>query len=209
MRRALRAVAVLALAACAPRLAPLTGAPAPARLPRAILPAGSRQVVFEWQLQDPEFTGKGDGVARVTAPDSARLDFFIAGGMASGAAILIGDSLVAPGPELIKSLVPPPPLLWASLGRLAVPALPDTVVRVDGLTLRADIGQPVAWRATFRGDTLERLEHVRRGRVAEWLARIDASHVRYRNEEARRQLDLTVRRTEPIPDFDASIWRLP
>jgi len=209
MRRAFGVVAALALAACAPRLTPLTGAPAPAALPRAVLPPGSRQVVFEWQLEDPDFTGKGDGVARVTAPDSARLDFFIAGGMASGAAILIGDSLAAPGPDVIKRLVPPPPLLWASLGRLAVPPLPDTIVRVDGPTLRADIGNPVAWRATFRGDTLERLEHVRRGRVSEWLARVDATHVRYRNEESRRQLDLTVRRSEPIPDFDASIWRLP
>ncbi|MDQ3949074.1 MAG: hypothetical protein M3282_01890, partial [Gemmatimonadota bacterium] len=46
-------VAVLALGAaagaCAPRLRPLVGAPAPARLPRAELPHGYRRIVFTWE----------------------------------------------------------------------------------------------------------------------------------------------------------------
>jgi len=153
-------------------------------------------------------SGRGDGVARVAAPDSARLDFFLAGGFGGGAAILIGDSLVTPGPDFLRKLVPPLTLLWAALGRVALPNLPDTVLRSDGSALRADIGRPVAWRLTFRGDTLIRAERVNGGRVAEWAERTDETHVRYRNEGSRRSLQLTITRTEEVPQFDASIWRL-
>jgi hypothetical protein len=107
---------------------------------------------------------------------------------------------------LVKRLVPPSTLLWATLGRVALPNLPDTVIRVEGGTLRADIGTPVAWRLTFRSDTLVRAERVESGRVAEWVERISASSVRYRNEGARRSLSLTITRTDKVPEFDASIW---
>jgi hypothetical protein len=197
--------------ACAPRLAPLTGAPAPAHLPMpAGLGPGHHRVVFQWQLDDQDMSARGEGAARIASPDSARLDFFLAGGFGSGAAILVGDSLRAPGPDMVRKLVPPPPLLWAALGRVALPSLPDTVVRVDGTILRADIGSPVAWRLTFHGDTLARAERVEKGRVVEWMER-DATHVRYRSERgvgSRRSLQLTISRVERVPEFDASIWHL-
>jgi len=199
---------MLALAsACVPRLAPLTGVEAPAsRLPRADLPAGHRQLRFNWELEDRDMNGRGDGVARIAAPDSVRLDFFLAGGFGGGGAVLIDDVLAAPGPDMVKKLVPPPPLLWAALGRVALPNLPDTVIRVDGATLRADIGQPVAWRLTFHADTLVRAERVDGARVEEWVERPDATHIRYRNERARRSLQLTLTRSDEVPAFDASIW---
>jgi hypothetical protein len=171
------------------------------------MPGGHHKLVFNWELEDRDMSGRGEGVARLAAPDSARLDFYLAGGFGSGAAILIGDSVQAPGGDLVRRLVPPPTLLWAALGRVALPNLPDTVVRVDGTTLRADIGRPVAWRLTFQSDTLVRAERVDGGRVAEWMERSDASHVRYRNEGSRRSLRLTITRTEEVPEFDASIWR--
>jgi hypothetical protein len=149
-------------------------------------------------------------VARLAAPDSGRLDFFLAGGFGGGAAVLLGDSLRLPPSavgDLVNRIVPPAPLLWASLGRAALPNLPDTVIRVDGTTLRADVGSPVAWRLTFHGDTLVRAERVDNGRVAEWVDRTDPAHVRYRNESARRSLQLTITRTTEVPGFDASIWR--
>jgi len=212
MRRIALTIAIVGLVACVPRLAPLTGAPVPAaRLPRTQIPSGHHKVVFTWQLDDRDMTGRGDGVARVASPDSARLDFFLAGGFAGGSAILIGDSLRVPGMEIVRRLVPPSPLLWASLGRVALPNLPDTVIKVEGTTLRADIGSPVAWRLTFRGDTLVRAERVDGGRVEEWMEREDATHVRYRDESARRSLQLVVTRTEVVPaesvEFNASIWR--
>jgi hypothetical protein len=208
MRRSVVCAALLLASACAPRLAPLTGAALPAeRLPRTALPPGHRKVVFNWQLSDREMSGRGEGVARIATPDSARLDFFLAGGFGSGAAILIRDSLQLPAIDLIRRLVPPPTLLWAALGRVALPNLPDTVIRVDGATTRADIGRPVEWRLTFRGDTLVRAERVSGGRIAEWMERSDATHVRYRDEGSRRTLELSITRTEEVPDFDASIWR--
>jgi len=195
-------------AGCAPRLTPLTGAPVPAeRLPHTSLPAGHHKIVFTWELDDRDLSGRGDGVARVAAPDSARLDFYLAGGFGTGAAVLLGDSLRTPGGDLARRLVPPPALLWAVLGRVALPNLPDTVIRVEGDTLRADVGRPAAWRLTFHRDSLIRAERVDGGRVAEWVERTDSSHVRYHNSSARRTLRLTITRMDEVPEFDASIWR--
>jgi hypothetical protein len=168
---------------------------------------GHHKLVFTWELDDRDMTGRGDGVARIASPDSARLDFFLAGGFGGGSAILIRDSVEAPGGDLVRRLVPPPTLLWAALGRVALPNLPDTVIRIDGATIRADIGRPVAWRLTFRGDTLVRAERVSGGRVAEWMERTDGSHIRYRNEGSRRSLRLSITRMEEVAEFDASIWR--
>ncbi|MDB4876048.1 MAG: hypothetical protein JWM41_2494 [Gemmatimonadetes bacterium] len=197
-----------AVAACAPRLSPLTGVATPAeKLPRNGVPRGHHKIVFNWEFQDGEMNGRGDGAARIAYPDSARLDFYLGGGFGGGAAVLIGDSLQVPGgPDLVRRIVPPPTLLWAALGRVALPNLPDTVIRVDGSTLRADIGRPAAWRLTFHGDTLARAERVEGGRVAEWVER-DGAQVRYRNESSRRSLKLTITRTDEVPEFDASIWR--
>lgn len=201
-------------AGCAPRLTPLEGAPAPTVLPRVELPAGHQRVVFRWSLDDPDMSARGEGAARTAAPDSARLDFFLAGGVGSGGAVLIGTELRLPprGDELARRVVPPMPLLWASLGRVVVPPAADTVARVDGDTLRADIGQPTAWRVTFVRGTLQRVERVADGRIVEWVERSgDAgggwpTRMRYRNELSRRQLDLTVTAAGHASAFDPSIW---
>lgn len=191
---------------CAPRLRPLPGAVAPATFPRTELPRGHQRAVFQWTLEDPDISARGEGAARSAWPDSVRLDFFVGGGMGNGAAILIGTQLRLPpsAPDLARRLIPPAPLLWAALGRLVVPPLPDTTARVDGDTLRADIGVPVAWRVTFVRDTLRRLERVDDGRVQEWVER--GTRVRYRNEVNRRQLELTVTRVDPTGAFDPFIW---
>ncbi len=193
------------IASCAPRLRPLAGAPTVARLPSTQIPPIHRQIVFDWELVDRDVTGRGEGVARVAGPDSARLDLFLAGGFGSGAAILIADSLRMPGSGLPRRFIPPPPLLWAALGRVAIPALRDTTARVDGELLRVDIGKPVGWRLTFRRDSLVRLERIHDGRIAEWVER-SGNIVHYRSEEARRALSLTIKRAQEVPPFDASIW---
>ncbi|PYP65554.1 MAG: hypothetical protein DMD26_10640 [Gemmatimonadetes bacterium] len=115
--------------ACAPALRPLSGKLAPSVVPHAALPLGYHQIVFDWELQDRELAGRGEGVARIAAPDSARLDLFLGGGFGSGVAVLIDDSLQVPGGSMARRLIPPPPLLWAALGRLAVPAFRDTCSR--------------------------------------------------------------------------------
>lgn len=201
----------LFLSACAPRLRPLEGAPSTRMIPSAGIPDGHRRVVFRWELEDPDLVARGDGAARLAAPDSARLDFFLGGGVGSGAAVLIGDTLRLPSraEDLARQLVPPAPLLWGTLGRTALPPARDTSVRVDGDTLRADIGAPVAWRLTFVRDTLRRVERVSGARVIEWVERYADGHVRYRHEVNRRQLDIFPSRSDAVGDFDPSIWNLP
>ena len=177
-------------------------------LPSGTLPGGRRKIVFQWELRDGDIAARGDGVSRIASPDSVRLDFFLAGGFGSGAAVLIGDSLQVPGPDMVRKLVPPRALLWAALGRFDVPAERDTVVRVDGAVLRADIGIPVHWRASFRGDTLTRLERIDGGRLQEWVERSSVQKVQYRNEVARRSLSLVIQNSDAVAPFDASIWIL-
>lgn len=201
------ALAMLALAACAPRAGSLGGTPVPARLPSAQLPAYPQQLNFDWAYEDRDFSGRGEGVARVAPPDSARLDFFLSGLGAGGYAWLIGDDLTAPGGALVRRYIPPAPLMWAALGRLAVPPAADTIARVDGDTLRADIGRGDRWRATFVGERLVRLERVSDGRLVESVVRAPSGDVRYENRGAGRTLRLTNVRAERAPEFDASIWR--
>lgn len=196
--------------ACAPpRIAALPGTPAPLqRLPSPPPPTGHRKVVFQWELKDQDLTARGDGVARIAYPDSIRLDFFLGGSYSGGAAVLIGDSLAVPGPDVTRRLVPPRALLWAALGRLDLPAERDTVVRVDGPMVRADIGSPVHWRVSFRGDSLSRLERVDGGRLREWVERGADQHIQYRHESSGRTLSLVIQRSDAVNAFDPSIWRL-
>jgi hypothetical protein len=193
---------------CLPSAAPLKGVLAPDRsLPALSLPSGHRHLVFKWDYQEGDIAARGDGSVRTAAPDSARLDFFLGGGLGAGAAVLIRDSLRSPHAELARRYIPPSPMMWAALGRLAIPALPDTVVRIDGDLLRADVGRPVQWRITIRGDTLVGLEHISDGKITESIARRADGVLTYRAPGARRRLDLTILRDEP-GSFDASIWSL-
>ena len=200
--------AVVAAIACAPVAPPLTGVLAPDRsLPALSLPPGHRHIVFKWDYEEGEIAARGDGSVRIAAPDSARLDFFLGGGLGAGAALLIGDSLRAPNAELARRYIPPTPMMWAALGRLAIPAVRDTVVRMDGDVLRADVGRPAQWRVAIRGDTLVGLEHMSGGKIIESFTRGANGVLTYEAPGARRRLRLTVLREQP-GSFDATIWRL-
>lgn len=196
------------LAACTPSAAPLKGVLAPDRsLPSIAMPGGHRHIVFRWDYQEGDIAARGDGSIRTAAPDSARLDFFLGGGLGAGGAILIGDSLRTPHANLARRYIPPAPLMWAALGRLAIPPLPDTVVRVDGDLTRADIGRPLQWRVALKGDTLVELDHISNGKITESLTREANGTMTFQAPGARRTLRLTVIREEP-GSFDASIWSL-
>ena len=202
------ALSAFAAVACAPAAVPLKGVLAPDRsLPSLALPPGHRQIVFKWDYEEGGVAARGDGSVRVAAPDSARLDFFLGGGLGAGAAVLIGDSLRAQHAELARRYIPPTPMMWASLGRLAIPALPDTVVRIDGDVLRADVGRPVQWRVAIRGDTLVGLEHISDGKIVEKFSRGAGGVLSYERPGARRRLRLTIVREQP-GSFDATIWSL-
>jgi hypothetical protein len=195
-----------AIAGCAPKAPPLRGAVAPAGLPDARLPLVHRRLVFQWSYNDNDFRMRGEGVARVAPPDSVRLDLFVSGGLGGGRALLIDDELRVEGEDKVKRLLPPAPLLWASLGRFKVPAAADTVARIDADTLRADIGRDPRWRTTFLGTQLRRLELIENERVRQWVSRDSAGNVNYQNARAHRKLDITITRVDTVSAFDATIW---
>ncbi len=195
------------VAGCARAVAPLRGTPSPpSSLPRIEL-VGARQITFRWDYSEDIIFARGEGVARMVAPDSARLDFFVDGGFGSGHALLFGDRIVAPGGDLVRGMLPSVPMLWAALGRLAVPAARDTIAVVDEGVLRADIGRDPRWRVTVAGGRLTSLEHIEDERATESVVRAADGTVRYANPKARRLLRITVTREETVPGFDASIWR--
>jgi hypothetical protein len=204
----LSVLVIAAAISCVPSAAPLKGVLAPDRsLPTLSLAPDHRHLVFKWEYQEGEIAARGDGAVRTAAPDSARLDFFLGGGLGAGAAVLIGDSLRSPRADLVRRYIPPTPMMWAVLGRLAIPALADTVVRVDGDLLRADVGNPVQWRVGIRGDTLVELQHISGGKITESLTRGANGVLTYEAPGARRRLELTFLRDQP-GSFDASIWSL-
>ena len=149
---------------------------------------------------------RGEGVARMAAPDSVRLDLFLGGGFGGGRAYLIGDRLDAPGGDMVKRYLPPAPLLWAAFGRLRVPNVPDTTARVDGKTLRADIGRNPQWRASVVEGQLVRLERIDDGRLQEWVERRASGTVLYKHEVSKRTLTIRITRTDDNAAFDATIW---
>jgi hypothetical protein len=211
-RRALLALLVATALGCAPRLRPLPGATVSPDLPRAELPAGHRRIVFRWELTDVDMIARGEGAARIAAPDSVRLDFFLGGGLGGGAAVLIGDDLVLQdgANDITRRLVPTPPLLWASLGRLAIGRAGKVMAVANGESLQADVGDPVVWRVTFIADSLARLERVDRERVLEWVERSrDGRTVRYKHETQRRSLELVITSNSAVGAFDPAIWSFP
>ena len=192
--------------ACAPRAAPLKGTPAPERaLPSVELVGKHRRIVFRWDFAENSLMARGEGAVRASAPDSARVDLFLNGGISLGRAILIGNTIRATNQEQVERFLPPPPLLWAALGRLAIPPLPDTVVTVEGDVVHADIGRPVTWRVTIKGMRVMQLARVSGGRIVEVVTRDDGGRLLY-EVPGRRKLWLGITRDEEVPAFDASIW---
>ncbi len=176
------------------------------RLPQATLAPYPQRVSFRWRYDEAEgFSARGEGLARLSPPDSGRLDFFLEGGLGRGWAVLVGQRVTAPGGDLVRRFVPPAPMLWAALGRLDLPAAADTTMRMAGDTLRADVGRDPTWRVTFVGTRLARLERIAGGRIVEWVQR-DSSAVRYRHEAERRGLSIDVQRAERVEFHPASIW---
>lgn len=209
---------VAAASACAPKARPLLGVETRVPVPVAQLPSTPQMLRFTWTYADETFDVKGDGLVRTGPPDRARLDLFIANGYGNGMAILEGDTLFVPGIDLIRRFLPPPPLLWGTLGKLALPAGRDTVVRMDGDTLRADISgsdsDKRTWRIHYANARLVRIEHIEGGRVVEWMERVPAAdgtlRLKYVHNTGRRSLQLSVTETLNIEEgFDNAIWRRP
>jgi len=210
-RAALPVVAGAVLAGCAaPRLAPLQNAtPVPSREPLPVIELArhSQRIVFSWRLQEAELEVRGEGAARISAPDSARVDLFVAGGLGSGAAWVIGDRMVLDAPDALRKVLPPPAFLWAALGRFTIPAGADTVVARTDSSLVAEIGPDPRWRLSLQGRRIIRLERAEGDRVVDRLERKPDGALVYFHAPTRRQLTLTITRMDSVAAFDASIWR--
>jgi hypothetical protein len=152
------------------------------------------------------YTFKGEGVARVSPPDSVRLDFFLDNGIGGGYATLVGDDISAPGPDFVRSLLPPAPMLWAALGRLAVPAAADTAVRIDGDTTRADIGKDPRWRVALVNRDIRAVDLIHGENLEQSLSRTASGDVRYEHRTAHRLLELNITRVDTTSAFDSAIW---
>ena len=207
MKRITAALAACMVAAsCAPRAKPLSGVLAPERkLPVIEIAGGHRRIVFRWDYEENALLARGEGAARIAAPDSARVDLFLNGGLAVGRAILVGNTLRATNQEQVQRFLPPPPMMWAALGRLAIPPLPDTVITMEGDVLHADIGRPTTWRVTISNNRIMQLARVSGGRIVEVVTRDTGGRLLY-EVPGRRKLWLGITRDEEVPAFDASIW---
>lgn len=198
------------LAACAPRLAPLVNAtPVPQRepLPTIELPAHRQRIVFGWRLQESELEVRGEGAARIAAPDSARIDLFVMGGLGSGAAWVIGDDMRIDAPEALLKVLPPPAFLWAALGRFSIPPGKDTVVARSDSSLTAEIGPSPRWRLSILRGRITRLDRADGDKVIDRLERRPDGSLVYFHAPTRRQLTLTITRVDSVAPFDASIWK--
>lgn len=199
---------LLTAAGCGPKIAPLTGVVAESSdLGSYQLPRGSSQKVITWELQEGPMFLRGEGIVRVAYPDTARVDLQVSGGFGGGVSVvLIGDNAVFPPGAMMTHLLPSPPLLWAALGRLSPIAASDTIVRVQGDTLRADLGDPVQWRVNAVNNRLTMLERVTDGRIAEVTSVTDPGVVIYESPR-KRKLVIRIRNTTQVDRFESRVWR--
>ena len=138
----------------------------------ATIPSGTRAIRFRWRYQDERLRWPGRGTARVAPPDSMRLDYTGALGARSGAAVVVGDSVVWAEPTGdFERMVPAIPLLWAAIGIVRPPAAEAAVFGTQGLGERGVAR--IVWRFTVGADTLEyvALNGTPRTLEAEWRRR--------------------------------------
>lgn len=177
-------------------------------LPRTV------RAVFRWNLREPNLRAAGRGVARVEPPDRARLDLFLDDGQSLLAAALVADTLHAPEGAPTQ-IVPPPPLLWASLGVLRPPegaTLVGGAERGERLRLRYGLatGDELRYeldRGQLAGADLYRdgsaLHEVDLDRDAAWELPREAT---YRNLAAFRELRVVVESVVGVESYPADIF---
>ncbi len=222
-RRLPAALALLALAACAPRAARGGGAPVPdpaafARsLRQATLPGGPRQATFAWSLSESGSSLHGRGAIRYVAPERIRLDLFGPRNESYLAAALVGEEVRMPAPAAEVPL-PSPALLWGALGVVRPPAA-ATLERALGTDSSAELryrsGPGETLRFLVRGGPgavhLQRVERAGPSGLLEsvdldWSGAGALARVRYRNWAAYRELTLEMETQKDVPAFPESIW---
>jgi len=122
---------------------------------RTTLPRTPALIRFRWHYQDERVKYAGRGTVRIAPPDTLRFDYVGPLGLGSGAAVIIGDSVLWADPEKdFRSLVPAIPLLWAAFAMMRPPADDATVFGaqlVDSLPHT----RRIVWRFAQPEDTLD------------------------------------------------------
>ena len=115
---------------------------------RATLPRTPALIRFRWHYQDERVKYAGRGTVRVAPPDSLRFDYVGPLGLGSGAAVIIGDSVVWADPDKdFRSLVPAVPMLWAAFAMVRPPSESAAV-------FGAPLERRVVWQFAQSSDTL-------------------------------------------------------
>lgn len=122
---------------------------------RTTLPRTPALIRFRWHYEDERVKYAGRGTVRIAPPDTLRFDYVGPLGLGSGAAVIIGDSVLWADPERdFRSLVPAIPMLWAAFAMVRPPADNATVFGarlVDSLRhTRRNV-----WRFAQPEDTLD------------------------------------------------------
>jgi hypothetical protein len=174
------------------------------------------RILFDWSLNESGSRTSGRGVVRMEPPYKARLDLFTGNGETVLRAALVDDVLRLPPGVESQEIVPPPALLWASLGVFR----PGTLGYLNGgesegddqirLSYGYDGGEEVRYHLT--DDEVTEVELLRRGNVAEVVA-IEASSEHpfphetvYRNLGEFRELTLTLDVYEHVDVYPPDIW---
>jgi len=235
-RRSLSYIAACTLLAACPRhppapLVPMALAPvnrdSAVQWSRSTLPRAPALIRFRWRYQDERVKYAGRGTVRIAPPDSLRFDYAGPFNWGSGAAVVIGDSVLWADPEKnFRSLVPAIPMLWASLAMVRPPADDANVLgtqTVDSLTHQ----RRVVWRFAQAEDTLDYVvtdsagresmleaEWRRRGKVvARSRAKLDAlqrpATARVDFPEGPARFELTVGVVDTAAVISPAVWRNP
>lgn len=173
------------------------------------------QIIFGWQLNESGSRLRGRGVARMEPPYRARLDLFTENGETAARAALVDDELRVP-PEVDRRLIPPPPLLWTSLGVFrpgeGAEAVDGRSVEGDALRLRYRTPGGEELRYELRDRTVVAAELVREGTVVERVRLEPGASGRfpdeatYRDLTAFRELKVTVESIERVEPHSPDIW---
>lgn len=181
----------------------------------ATAPDRPLRVRFAWSLRDRDAHFEGNGVARIEPPYRVRLDLFGPRGELYAAVAIVNGELRVP-PQSADAPIPPPSLLWSTLGVLLPPAGAQLVAtRREGARLHLEYrGERGRWRFEVED---QRLRH------AGWEPTDGGQHTVelegtapfelpeqavYRDWAAFRELSLTLDEVEHVEPFPPETWVL-
>lgn len=177
---------------------------------------GPYQLVFGWRLNDSGRRVRGRGVARLASPYRARLDLFTENGETAAVAALVGGELRL-GRGMEEELVPPPPLLWASLGVLHpgrdASLLGAGAAEGSGILLRYGLADGGELRFRVAEREVRGAEVIRGGHVVERvradgegnLGRFPREAI-YRDLTAFRELTVRLESVRRVAPHSETIW---